>query len=271
MKNTATISRRSLMAAVPLIMCAGAATAASDSSLMVQRLNWSGVRLRTGNIDLLIDASSSENTPAPLEPAASRTFALATHHHGDHLDIGLLQGELGDRGYLVIHHDVAALIDLRAVKVQTVDLYEPVFFSRGSGAFAAWCVPASDGFGDPQTSWIVDGGGRRIIHCGDTLWHGNWWKIARAYGPFDLAFVPINGARQIGGLITDVQRPMMMEPEEAAAAAAALGAKRAVPIHYGFSAPNYLEQDNPEERFINAAKKHGVKTKVMRSGETMSL
>lgn len=271
MKYPSGLSRRVVIAAAPLAVCAGAASAASDTSLTVQRLNWAGARLRTGGIDLLIDASSAEDAPAPLEPPASRSFALATHHHGDHLDIGLLEEELGERGYLVIHHDVAALIDLRAVKVQTVDLYEPVFFSRGSGAFAAWCVPASDGFGDPQTSWIVDGGGRRIIHCGDTLWHGNWWKIARAYGPFDLAFLPINGARQIGGLITDVERPMMMGPEDAAAAAAALGAKRAVPIHYGFSAPNYLEQDNAEERFIKAAKKHGVKTKVMRPGETMTL
>ena len=44
-----------------------------------------------------------------------------------------------------------------------------------------------------QVAWVVEGAGARIIHCGDTMWHGNWWQIARDHGPFDVAFLPVNG------------------------------------------------------------------------------
>src|SRR3546814_3747139 len=42
------------------------------------------------------------------------------------------------------------------------------------GDFTATPVPASDGYGDVQMSWVVSAGGRRIFHGGDTLWHGQW-------------------------------------------------------------------------------------------------
>src|SRR3546814_6380636 len=63
------------------------------------------------------------------------------------------------------------------------------------GDFTATPVPASDGYGDVQMSWVVSAGGRRIFHGGDTLWHGHWWRIGRQFGPFDAAFLPVNGAR----------------------------------------------------------------------------
>lgn len=273
MKNFAALSRRSVLAgaAAPLAFTGHAAATSSEPALTIQRLEWAGVRLRTNAIDLFIDASASDDPLAPLDPPASRSFALATHHHGDHLDLDYLKEQLGRRGYVVVHKEAAKLFDLRAVKLQLVDLYEPVFMSRGRGDFTAWCVPATDGFGDPQVSWIVDGGGRRIIHCGDTLWHGHWWKIARAFGPFDIAFLPINGARQPGGMISNAGQSMVMGPEQAAAAAAALSAQLAVPIHYGFSAPDYIEQDDVEKRFIAAAKKQSIPVKIMKPGETLTL
>ena len=46
------------------------------------------------------------------------------------------------------------------------------------GPFTITAVPAVDGFGDPQVSWVIAAAGRRILHAGDTLFHGSWWLIA---------------------------------------------------------------------------------------------
>lgn len=244
--------------------------------MTVQRLAWAGVRIRVGAVEVFIDARApdpQDGAPGPaLKCDAARCFALATHHHDDHLDLHALAPVLGKQGYLVVEENVARMFDNRAVNLQPVRLYEPVFLSRGGGEFVAWCVPASDGLGSPQVSWVLDGGGRRIIHCGDTLWHGGWWDIARAYGPFDAAFVPINAARQIAGRFTDVGQPIDMNPEQAISAALALGARLAIPIHYGARpSPAYFEEPNVERRFIAAGAARHMPVRVLRPGELLNI
>ncbi len=278
MRSARLMSRRNVIltgAALPWFSSLAIARESGDG-MTIQRLGWAGIRMSAGKVDLFIDASGSI-PPDQLDierygDEGTRAFALATHHHSDHLDLSLLKSVLGDRGYLVVHKEAAQQFDNRQVNVQAVDLYEPVFFPRSSGKFTAWAVPAADGFGSPQVSWVVDCGGRRIIHCGDTLWHGHWWNIARAYGPIDVAFLPINGARQFGGMIADVGQSMMLTPEQAAAAASALGARIAVPIHYGNGeSDSYIEIPNAEKRFVAAAEKQNVAIRVLQPGETLEL
>ncbi len=243
--------------------------------MRIQRLAWAGVRLSVGDVDLFVDARAPDagnGAPGPaLESAAGRRFALATHHHGDHLDLRALAAVLGERGYLIVHEDVARYFDNRVVNIQTVRSYEPVFLSRAGGEFVASCVPAADGFGAPQFSWVIDGGGRRVIHCGDSIWHGGWHDIARSSGPFAAAFLPINGARQLGGRYVDVGQPMVMTPEQAAAAASILHAGVAIPIHYGGGSADYIEEPDAEARFLRAAAERGVSARVLRPGELLTL
>jgi len=252
----------------------GVARAAEQ--LIVRRWAWAGVSFVSGPVEVFIDArapNAEDDAPGPaLESAAARRFALATHHHGDHLDLRALQPLLGERGYLVVHENVARVVDNRVVNVQPARMFEPVYLSRGGQEFVAYAVPASDGLGSPQCSWVLHAGGRRVIHCGDTLWHGAWWDIARAYGPFDAAFLPINGARPLGGNIPDPHLPMVMNAEQAVAAAVALGARLAVPIHYGGeSTPEYVQDIDAERRFISAARTQGLATRILRPGEQMDL
>ena len=85
-------------------------------------------------------------------------------------------------------------------------------------------VPAVDGFGSPQVSWVVSDGETRLIHCGDTLWHGYWWQIAERFGPFDLAFLPINAAvAEFEYLQPPSELPAVLTPEQAAGAGHVLG------------------------------------------------
>lgn len=40
------------------------------------------------------------------------------------------------------------------------------------GPFTVTAVPALDGLGDPQVSWVVEADGKRLLHGGDTAFHG---------------------------------------------------------------------------------------------------
>ena len=135
------------------------------------------------------------------------------------------------------------------------------------GDFTATAVPAVDGYGDPQVSWVVSAGGRRIIHCGDTLWHGAWWQIGRQYGPFDAAFLPINGAR-FGWRKPVSDIPAVLTPEQAVAAAQVLGARLIVPIHYGVvGAEGYAETAHPEEELREAARRRHQDVEIVHPGD----
>lgn len=59
---------------------------------------------------------------------------------------------------------MAPLAAGQGFKVRPATLYEPHLL----GDFSATSVPALDGYGDPQVSWIVSAGGRRILHYGDS-------------------------------------------------------------------------------------------------------
>jgi L-ascorbate metabolism protein UlaG (beta-lactamase superfamily) len=187
---------------------------------------------------------------------------LVTHRHPDHFDGLAVRKALGGGGSLVCTSDVAAAAADAGFSVRLAGLYEPVLLNE----FTAVAVPALDGYGDPQVSWIVSGGGRRVIHCGDTLWHGAWWRIGRQFGPFDAAFLPINGAR-FGWRkpVSDV--PAVMTPEQAVAAAVVLGARLLVPIHYGLvGAESYEEVPHAEASLLEAARKRAVAVEIVRPG-----
>jgi L-ascorbate metabolism protein UlaG (beta-lactamase superfamily) len=276
------ISRRSLLAAsgIALMSAArGSPLAVSEADaraahLHLQRLAWAGVRLELGGVTLFIDAIAPDpgsGQPGPqLLTRGKRTYALVTHHHDDHCDPKALAPLLGERGYLVCYEETARYFDTRLVRTRLSRMYEPIILSPAGGEFAAFAVPAVDGLGSPQVSWVVDCGGKRLIHCGDTLWHGHWWDIARAYGPFEVALLPINGFRNPQGRFTDEGLPMGMNAESAAAAAHILKARVAIPIHYGQSGdPSYTEDPNPLGRFTAAARAKGVSVNALKPGDEL--
>jgi L-ascorbate metabolism protein UlaG (beta-lactamase superfamily) len=279
---TAGLSRRRFVAAaaaLPLTTLAGKAVAVDTrpaAGMKILRLGWAGIRLEVGDVSLFVDAVAPDPGAKPATPALASTlgrrFALVTHHHGDHCDPAALKSVLGDNGYLVAYEETARLFDNRIVTVEPARLYEPVLLSRIRGEFVAWCVGAADGLGGPQVSWIVDGGGRRIIHCGDTAWHSGWWTTARAYGPFDIAFLPINGFRQQAGLFQHIEQPMSLTPEQAVQAGKILGAREVVPIHYGNGGnPDYVEEPRALVRFTEAARQAGLAVRAMAPGDLVDL
>jgi L-ascorbate metabolism protein UlaG (beta-lactamase superfamily) len=238
-------------------------------SLRAQRLAWAGVRLQLDSGSLFLDPLIDRNVWGnalkdeliPVSGAVGDRFVLITHRHPDHCDPEAIRQALGDNGTLV-YAAPAGIPNVPGVKMRAGALYEPLLL----GDFTATAVPAVDGYGDPQVSWIVTAGDRRIIHCGDTLWHGAWWHIGRQYGPFDAAFLPINGAKfSWRKPVTDV--PAVMTAEQAIAAAVVMGARLVVPIHYGMAgAEGYAEDPHAEETLRDFARQRRVDVEILKPG-----
>jgi len=261
----------------------------------VRRLAWAGLEVRAGGktavIDLVEDfahlhGSGSlpprEEIPSPPAPR-SIDLALLTHMHSDHADVAALERALGE-GAPVLRPQPATGSGMEIAFVEGTEttlagsglktaMVEP-WETLELGPFEISALPAVDGFGDPQVSWAIAAEGRRILHAGDTLFHGWWWLMASRCGPFDVAFLPV------GGAVVDLSPrqppsplPAGMDPLQAAAAAKLLGAGLVVPIHYGplHETPAYVQADDPAGSLEAAARELGVDARVLRPGESLSV
>jgi L-ascorbate metabolism protein UlaG (beta-lactamase superfamily) len=255
-------------------------------------LGWAGVELEhegeTVVIDPLADpAGTFAGFGAPAEdvelpevaPATPGAAAgLVSHLHRDHADASALAAVLSPTA--AVHHPEpaeeanlalaqaehelgAAELPRRAVKTwETLE----------AGPFTFTALPAVDGLGDPQVSWLVEAGGTRVLHLGDTVFHGAWWQMARRFGPFDVVFAPVNGA------VVDFPHqqppsplPAAMEPEQAALAGELLGAGTVVPMHYGGYGfePHYLPIADARERFEREARSRPYRPAPLAPGESL--
>jgi L-ascorbate metabolism protein UlaG (beta-lactamase superfamily) len=122
-------------------------------------------------------------------------------------------------------------------------------------------------------AWILEAEGKKIIHAGDTLWHGHWWNIANQYGPFDATCLPVNGAVIQEEGMTYSDQPICLTPEQAVSAAQILGAKMLIPIHYGafHNPPIYNETPDIIERLTAASTAKGVPIHLLKNSENIAI
>ena len=267
-----TLSARYSLLLVPALfslLIAANATAADD--LSAERLTWAGIKLVSGDTTVFVDAVGTDlwdgDAPEGLVPVTAdtrRRYALITHPHNDHFDVDTLKEVLGERGYVICHESVAVYVASRGLRVIPVKDYEPV--SRGGFIFTA--VPAIDGFGGEQVSWVITVNDKRLLHAGDTMWHGKWSLIGQQFGPFDAVFMPINGAK----IAQDPMpaSPLVQTPIQAIDAALQLRAKVLIPIHYGLDdPPNYVEVEDPLGTLLKEAELRGQTVQHLKPGEEL--
>jgi L-ascorbate metabolism protein UlaG (beta-lactamase superfamily) len=262
--------------------------------MRVRRLGWAGIEIEaqgvTAVVDLLEDVGPLERFIGPpqaplLAPAAqgSVTLALVTHLHSDHTDPAAVARALAPDGLLLRPEAAAGEgLETAALAVAEHQLAKMEIPSRTvapwqtieAGPFRATALPAVDGFGDPQVSWLVEADGRRILHAGDTLFHGSWWLVTMRLGVADVAFLPVNGA------LVDLPHrqppsslPAAMDPVQAATAASLLEAHLFVPIHYDtlHQAPLYVQVDGAADAAVRAAAERGVEARTLVEGEWLDL
>lgn len=265
----------------------------------VRCLGWAGVEIEAEGAAVVIDPLADPGaTFAPLgeeacraklpslaAPHARRTAVagLVSHLHRDHADARALAGALAADAFV---HEPAwpggpdvenlglaqANLELERAKLKrrAVEPWERLEV----GPFVITALPAVDGLGDPQVSWLVEADGRRVVHLGDTLFHGYWWRMARRHGPFDVVFAPINGATvNFPHLQPPSPLAATMEPEQAAFAGELLGARTVVPMHHdGFDIdPWYRGVSEAAGRFRAAATGRSYEARVLEPGESFEV
>ena len=200
-------------------------------------------------------------------------FVLISHSHYDHLDLPTLV-HLARRGretrFLVPLGDAALLREAGIERVEEFDWGQGTRVGRAE----ITCVPSQHwsqrGLFDARRSlwcaWVVLAPERRFYFMGDSGWFPGFADTGRAFGPFDLAAVPI-GAYQPAAIM----RPHHLDPEQAVQAGLDLHARRLVAMHFGTFDLSDEPLDEPPHRFRAAASKAGytdADTWVLRIGET---
>jgi L-ascorbate metabolism protein UlaG (beta-lactamase superfamily) len=261
-------------------------------------LGWAGAEMEAGDATVVVDplqdatavfAAFGERvaaTPLPqvVAPRAGRAVAgLVTHLHRDHADAKALAAALAtgapvleppagggdgieELALVQADHELAAA----GLARRNVAPWESVT----ADPFTLTALPASDGLGDPQVAWLVAAAGVRVLHLGDTMFHGYWWRMALRHGPFDAVLVPVNGA-VVGFPHRRPASPLhsVLDPAQAAIAAAILGARMAIPIHAeGYEIDGVYEPvPDAAERFAAAATGRGVAVARLHPGESIEI
>jgi L-ascorbate metabolism protein UlaG (beta-lactamase superfamily) len=273
-----TLTRRKLVFTAAAFLSLGARAARATPS--IRRLHWAGLRIEVGSAVLFVDpqivfARKPEigSDATLLETKAANRFAAITHAHADHFDPQALKLAIGADGAVACHAHVAPVVTAAGLRPLPLALDEGTTLT-GFDAEDIFVVPvaAMDGWGDDQVSWVIVVGNRRFFHGGDTIWHGRFRHLGRQYGPFDAAFLPINGVLQPNQIEPVLEARHTMGPEEAVEAAIALQARQLVPIHYGRKpTPAYVETSDAEARVLTQGKRRGLAVQIVKPEELVVL
>lgn len=260
--------------------------------MKIRRLGWDGLQVTDrGGRSLVIDYVRDSSTllhehwtggSSVRLSDGKAVAALVTHLHEDHADVAAIESAVGSSGLVlrpepfegsaaerVFTAKQEADLAASSLAVRTVRPWQHLEL----GPFTVTAVPAVDGLGDPQVSWVVEADGKRLLHGGDTAFHGYWWLVAGRVGPIDVAALPVNGAVvDVPHLQPPSALPACMGPREAVQAAISLQAAILLPLHYGISgATGYLEHPDPLAHVAARAAEAGLRAVMLEPGEALDL
>jgi L-ascorbate metabolism protein UlaG (beta-lactamase superfamily) len=222
-------------------------------------LSWFGqasFAARGGDITVLFDPFLSpyngrlHDSPLAPEEAVGIDVVLCSHEHVDHLDvpsIGAISNASPDATFVVPSPivDMVTEAGVPADRVVGIQPGDPI----DVGGMTIRAVPACHGvtmddaygFGDSLSDglirfvgFVVDLGGVRIYHAGDTI-HFDGMETTLAPLGIDVALLPINGRdaeREGRGIVGN------LDHREAAWLGSRIGAGLLVPMHYDLFARN---------------------------------
>jgi L-ascorbate 6-phosphate lactonase len=213
-------------------------------------LGQAGFRLTHGAVTLLVDPFLSNvddrRIPPPLNPAALSDvdLVLCTHEHWDHFDGPTVAAvaRASPAARVVVPApvaDQAVSAGISTERVVAAIAYEPLV----GLAAPITPIPACHGvdvadaynFGEARSGgvvrylgYVIELGGVRIYHAGDTIWWPGQERVLRDL-EVHVALLPINGrdpTREAENIVGN------MDHREAALLAAAAGVELLVPMHW---------------------------------------
>jgi L-ascorbate 6-phosphate lactonase len=219
-------------------------------------LGQAGFLMRAGGTTVLVDPYLSERAerlyPPPLDPSTLTgvDLVLCTHEHLDHLDLPTIVAVAGASpdARFVVPAPVVRQVTNAGVPLERVVAavaHEPLF----DLAVPVFPIPARHGvdvvdaytYGEELSGgqirylgYVVELGGARIYHAGDTIWWPGQEDALRALG-VQVALLPINGrdpVREGDNIVGN------LDHREAALLADAAGVDLLVPMHWDLFAGN---------------------------------
>ena len=218
--------------------------------------------------------------PLPIDvPELPRIdVVLVSHNHYDHLDLAsvkrLAARPEGSPLFLVPLGLKAWFADHGIERVAELDWWQ----SRVEGSLTFTLVPVQhwskrtllDANKSLWGGWVVEGGGRKVIHTGDLGYSKDTQDIGQRLGPFDLALIPIGAYAPRWFMKT-----MHVNVPEAVQVRADLRAARAIGMHWGtFEGLTDEPMDEPPAELARQRERAGLARPdfdVMAIGETRAI
>ncbi len=232
-------------------------------------LGQAGFALRSGDDLVLIDPFLSRRPERLVEPMVDPrglvgvTAVLATHEHGDHLDLPIwtIIADVSPAARFVVPAPLVPLVTgagIPADRVSGARIDSPIDVGhvRATAVPARHAVSIEDGYslgdqeqGTPRfVGYVVELDGVRLYHAGDTLADEILVRAVAELRP-DIALLPINGRdpeRERRGIVGN------LSPDEAARLARDVGVALAIPMHFDTIRGNVGRPD----AFVRAMRKH---------------
>jgi N-acyl-phosphatidylethanolamine-hydrolysing phospholipase D len=208
----------------------------------------------------------------PFEALPPIDFVLISHDHYDHLDEPTVErlARVHHPRFVVPLGIKAWLSDRGITDAVELDWGE----STTIGSVRIVCTPAQHYSGRTPVdqgrrlwaSWVVLGPDKRFYFAGDSGYYRHFREIGDAFGPFDLAALPIGSYRP-----RETTRGVHTSPEEALQAWLDLRGRRFVGIHWGTFALAHEPPEEPPRRLAAEVRRRGVDPEViwtLQPGET---
>ena len=175
--------------------------------------------------------------PLALEDLPHIDAVLLTHNHYDHLDLATLRTLRGRTQFIIAEGHAEWLAEKLRRPVDEVPWgHTFTLVGRGGEEVLATSTPAQhfaartpfDRNRGHWCGWLIEGGGCKIWHAGDSGYCPAFSAIGERHGPIDFGMIPIGAY-----FPRSIMKPIHMNPEEAVQAFHEAGCRRAVGMHWG--------------------------------------